>query len=82
MLGECKWTGDPVDRKIVRELIETKTPLLLADMKVTPADWRIRHVIFARSGATEAAQQELASHNGLLIALDRLYTDLGEEETR
>ncbi len=82
LLGECKWTGDPVDRTIVRELIETKAPLLLADMKVTPADWRIRHVMFARSGATEAAQQELAAHNGLLVALDRLYTDLGEEETQ
>jgi hypothetical protein len=80
LLGECKWTGEPVDRKIVRELIGTKTPLLLADMRVASADWSIRHAIFARSGATEAAQQELAAHNGLLVDLARLYADLGAEE--
>jgi hypothetical protein len=36
--------------------------------------------MFTRSGATEAAQQELAAHNGLRIDLARLYVDLGAEE--
>jgi AAA+ ATPase superfamily predicted ATPase len=78
VLGECKWTGDAVDRTVVRELIETKTPLVLNDMKAAASDWTIRHAIFARAGATEAAQQELAAHGGLLIDLTRLYADLAE----
>ncbi len=78
LLGECKWTGDAVDRKVVRELIETKTPLVLNDMKVAASDWTIRYAIFARAGATEAAQQELAAHGGMLIDLARLYADLAE----
>jgi uncharacterized protein len=80
LLGECKWTGAPVDRKIVRELIDTKTPLVLADMKASAGDWTIHHAIFARSGATEAAQQELTAHAGLLVDLEQLYADLSEEQ--
>lgn len=82
LLGECKWTGDPVDRKVVRELIEQKTPLVLADMKISAGDWTVRHAIFTRSGVTEAAQQELAASNSLLVDLHRLYADLGAEETQ
>ena len=78
LLGECKWTGDAVDRKVVRELIATKTPLVLSDMKATAANWTIRYAIFARAGVTEAAAQELAAHSGLLIDLPTLYADLGE----
>jgi hypothetical protein len=36
--------------------IEQKTPLVLADMKVSAGDWTIRHTIVSRSGVTEAAQ--------------------------
>jgi hypothetical protein len=78
LLGECKWTGEAVDRKVVRELIATKTPLVLNDMKVDASAWTVRHAIFARAGATEAAQQELAAHDGVLIDLERLYVDLAE----
>ncbi|NTU80644.1 MAG: ATP-binding protein [Chloroflexales bacterium] len=79
LLGECKWTADPVDRKVVRELIEQKTPLVLADMKVSADDWTIRHAIFARAGVTEAAKAELAAHSGILVDLDQLYAELHEE---
>jgi uncharacterized protein len=78
LLGECKWTGEAVDRKVVRELIATKTPLVLNAMKVDASAWTIRHAIFARAGATEAAQQELVTHNGVLIDLPRLFADLAE----
>ncbi|NTU80673.1 MAG: ATP-binding protein [Chloroflexales bacterium] len=79
LLGECKWTADPVDRKVVRELIEQKTPLVLADMEASAGDWSIRHALFARAGATEAARETLAAHGGLLVDLDQLYDDLGAE---
>jgi hypothetical protein len=77
LVGECKWTGAMADRPVVRELIETKLPLMLADMGVEASHWRVRPALFARVGVTAAARQELAAHQGLLIDLERLYTDLG-----
>lgn len=78
LLGECKWTGEAVDRKVVRELIETKSRLLFADMKVNVTDWRVHYVLFTRAGITESAQQELDTHGGIWVNLDRLYADLAE----
>ena len=76
LLGECKWGADPVDRVIVRELIDGKTPLVLAELPDGGEGWRVHHAIFTRAGATVAAQRELAAHAGLLVDLDRLYQDL------
>jgi AAA+ ATPase superfamily predicted ATPase len=79
LLGECKWGTDLVDRKVVRELIEQKTPLVLADLPNQGASWRVHHAIFARTGATEAARKALDMQSGMLINLDRLYQDLAAE---
>jgi len=32
LLGECKWGVDRVDRQVVRDLVDGKTPLLLNDL--------------------------------------------------
>lgn len=79
LLGECKWGADPVDRTIVRELIDRKTSLVLAELPDGGEGWRIHHAIFTRAGATVAAERELAAHAGLLVDLDRLYEDLAIE---
>lgn len=75
LLGECKWSADAVDRKIVRELVD-KAPLVLADLPHAGANWRVHYVLFTRAGATPAAQKELATHNGIVVDLARLYDDL------
>ena len=64
-----------IDRTIVRELI-AKTPLILADLPEQGADWHVHYALFARAGATPAARRELAAHHGIIVDLDRLYTDL------
>jgi uncharacterized protein len=76
LLGECKWGTDTVDRKIVRELLDEKTPLVLQDLPDGGAGWHVHYAIFTRAGATDAARRELAAHAGLLIDLERLYADL------
>lgn len=81
LLGECRWTEDAVDRATVRELIVTKTPLVLRDMAVDPEKWNVRFAIFARRGATAAAREELVLHNGILIDLPELYSDLVQSAT-
>ena len=79
LLGECKWGADAIDRKIVRELLDEKTPLVLNELPNNGEGWRVHHALFTRAGATKAARQELQGRAGLLVDLERLYTDLAVE---
>lgn len=79
LLGECKWGDDAVSRTVVRELLGTKTPLVLAELPQGGQGWSVTHAIFARVGLTEAAAQELAAHQGLAVDLHRLMRDLANE---
>jgi AAA+ ATPase superfamily predicted ATPase len=68
MLGECKWGTDRVDRQIVRELIETKTPLVLKDLPSEGVGWEVHYALFARSGHSPAAIEQLQKVGGLAVA--------------
>ena len=76
LLGECKWTGTPLDREIVRELIERKTAKVLKDMGVEPGEWRVHHIFFARAGFTEAARATAEQVQAFLLDLAQLDQDL------
>jgi hypothetical protein len=80
LLGECKWGTDAVSRTIVRELIGTKAPRILADLPDGGRGWQVTYALFARAGATEAAIQELTAHGGIVIDLNRLMLDLAAED--
>ena len=75
LLGECKWGADAVDRATVRELL-AKAPLVLADLPNKGAGWRVHPALFARAGATPAAQAELTANNGMVVDLAQLVRDL------
>src|SRR5262245_34861962 len=75
LLGECKWGADAIDHKTLHELI-AKAPLVLADLPSAGANWRVHYALFTRAGATPAARKELAAHDGIVVDLVRLYTDL------
>lgn len=77
LLGECKWTGDAVGREIVRDLLENKTPKVLADMDVQNKGWTVQHAVFTRSGFDAEARQEAGERGVLLVDLERMDTDLG-----
>ncbi len=51
VLGECKWTLAPIERKVMAELVEEKAE------KIVPKDghWRVFFVGFSRSGWTSGA---------------------------
>ena len=68
LLGEAKWTGNPINRKIVRDLIG-KTPLVVPDQG---EGWQVRYAFFCRSGFTEAAVAEAQKHEAILVDLDIL----------
>jgi AAA+ ATPase superfamily predicted ATPase len=77
LLGECKWGTDRVDRQIVRELIETKTPLVLKDLPSEGMGWQVYYVLFARSGFTPAAVEQLQKVDGLAVDLNDMDVLLG-----
>jgi len=76
LLGECKWGLDGIDRQIARELIEQKTPKVLAALPKGGDGWQTHHAIFARSGITPAAQAEMKKLGGLAVDLEMLDRDL------
>ena len=68
LLGEEKWTGNAINRKIVRDLIG-KTPLVVPD---EGEGWQVHYAFFSRSGFTEAAVAEAQKHEAILVDLDML----------
>lgn len=78
LLGECKWGADTVGREIVRELVEQKTPRVLADLPGGAGAWAVHYALFTRVGLTDAAAQELRAHGGVAVDLPQLYADFAE----
>ncbi len=80
LLGECKWGAEPVDRAMIRELLEVRTPKVLRELPDGGAadggGWRAHHVFFARAGYTEAARAEAAAAGVELVDLARLDAEL------
>lgn len=77
LLGECKWGMERVDRQVVRELIEEKTPLVLKDLPDEGAGWKVQHALFGRRGFTPAAKDEMGKVQGSLIDLNTIDSLLG-----
>jgi AAA+ ATPase superfamily predicted ATPase len=76
LIGECKWSTERVDRQIVRDLIEGKTPLILQDLPDEGRDWAVTHACFGRAGFTPAARQLMDAHQGICVDLEMLDHDL------
>jgi AAA+ ATPase superfamily predicted ATPase len=52
ILGECKWTLNEVDRKVMAELVEEKAAKIIPEL----GHWRVYFLGFSRSGWTHGAQ--------------------------
>jgi AAA+ ATPase superfamily predicted ATPase len=76
LLGECKWGTGHVDRAVIREMLESKTPKVLKDLPEGGAGWKVHHAFFARTGFTEAAQAEARTVGAQLVDLATLDADL------
>lgn len=76
LLGECKWGSDGIDRQIVREIIEKKTPKVLQNLPDGGTGWRVHYAIFSRRGVTPAAKAELQRFDGISVDLGMLDKDL------
>jgi AAA+ ATPase superfamily predicted ATPase len=68
LLGEAKWTGNTLNRKIVRDLMAKRT-LVVPEPE---EDWQVHYAFFSRSGFTDAAVQEARQHDAILVDLENL----------
>jgi AAA+ ATPase superfamily predicted ATPase len=76
LLGEAKWQTAPLGRRLLRELVDEKTPHVLAAMPDAGIGWDVHHAFFARGGFTEAAQAFGWEQRVQLVDLRRLDADL------
>jgi uncharacterized protein len=76
LLGECRWGADAVNRAVIRELIELKTPKVLKDLPEAAGGWRVHHAFFARAGFTDAARAGAEAAGAILVDLTALDADL------
>ena len=76
LLTESKWSEEPIRRRIVCELIETKTPKILKQLPEEGAGWQVHYAFFSRSGFSEKARSLSNSHRAQMIDLARLDRDL------
>ncbi len=71
LLGECKWTGNVIDREIVLELIENKAPKLLKDLDIQSNQWKLHFAFFSRAGFSDAARLAAQQVHALLVTPDQ-----------
>jgi hypothetical protein len=76
LVGECKWGSERIDRQIVRELIQKKTPKVMQSLPNGGNGWRVHYALFSRGGVTSAALTELQRFDGVSVDLGRLDKDL------
>ena len=76
LLGECKWGTDVVGRRVIRDLVEIKTPQVLKELPGEGAGWQVHPAFFARGGFSDAARAEAGSVGAQLVDLERLDADL------
>jgi AAA+ ATPase superfamily predicted ATPase len=73
LLGEAKWTREPLRRSTVRELVD-KMPRVVPE---EGAGWTVTYAFFSRSGFTDASTAEARGVDALLVDLDDLGRGLG-----
>jgi AAA+ ATPase superfamily predicted ATPase len=73
LLGECKWSTDPLGRGVIKDLIEDRAPRVLERLE---GKWQTYYAFFARAGFTDAAQEEAAKFDATTADLVRLDREL------
>jgi hypothetical protein len=69
VVGECKWTAQPMRRSVLDDLLERKLPAL-AQVGVDVSGAEV--VLFSRSGFTPDLRSAAAERGARLVDLDQL----------
>jgi AAA+ ATPase superfamily predicted ATPase len=76
LLGECKWGDSPVDRAVVTDLIERKTPRVLRGLPDKGEGWTVHYALFGRSDFTNPARSAATDSGAMLLTLEQIERDL------
>ena len=76
LLGESKWQAEPIRRRIVSELVDTKIPKGRKQLPEEGDGWQVHYAFFSRSGFTDEARLMANRNHAQLIDLARLDNDL------
>jgi len=72
LLGECKWTAEPIRKRVVEDLLERAQQVI-----PTPTEsWHVTYALFAKSGFTDEARQAGAGRQCLWVDLEQIDADL------
>ncbi len=72
LLGECKWTADPIDKAMVMNHLAKAAKVI-----PEPAErWKVYHVFFSKAGFTLEAKKAAAPFPCFWIDLKQLESDL------
>jgi hypothetical protein len=72
LLGECKWTAEPIRKRIVEDFLERAQQVI-----PSPAEqWQVTYALFAKSGFTDEARQAMGGRKCLWVDLDQIDHDL------
>jgi len=72
LLGECKWTAEPVRKRVVEDFIARAQQVIPFPVE----QWRVTYALFSRSGFTDEARRAAAGHECLWLSFDELDADL------
>ena len=72
LLGECKWTNEPLGRAVVQGLFDKTPAVVPSDL----ADWKVTYVFFSKAGFTDEAKKLGHAAHCLWVSLDQLDRDL------
>jgi AAA+ ATPase superfamily predicted ATPase len=78
LIGECTWTGEPVGRSVVADLIAKTPDVLEVGLRGDAESWRVSYAFFSRSGFTAEARKAAGSADCLWVDLDQLDRELRE----
>jgi AAA+ ATPase superfamily predicted ATPase len=67
LVGECKWSVNPIGVNILADLKE-KAQILLREEKIA----QIHYILFSRSGFTSALEQQATDEHVWLVSVDQL----------
>ena len=73
LIGEAKWGRDALSRRLLPDLIKRSQR-----MPQVTEGWQTQYALFARTGFTEALQQEARETNALLISLTQIEETLSQ----
>lgn len=83
LVGECKWTADPMSKRVLDDLREYKLPALEQERRLKVPKQGPQTLLFSRTGFSDELITTASSDDTVsLVTLDELVSELDREVTQ